>query len=114
MVQLMSNLIGNALKFTPRGGEVSVRLSDTTDEAIIEVSDNGPGIPPGELPRIFDRFYRGTNVGEARASGIGLGLAISRSIVEMHGGSIEVASVEGEGATFVVRLPHRPPTGEQG
>jgi signal transduction histidine kinase len=114
MVQLMSNLVGNALKFTPRGGEVSVRLSDTTDEAIIEVSDNGPGIPPGELPRIFDRFYRGTNVGEARASGSGLGLAISRSIVEMHGGSIEVASVEGEGATFVVRLPHRPPTGEQG
>jgi hypothetical protein len=74
---------------------------------VIEVSDNGPGIPPAELPRIFDRFYRGTNVGEARASGSGLGLAIARSIVEMHGGFIEVASVLGEGAVFRVVLPRQ-------
>lgn len=105
MVQLMSNLLGNALKFTPRGGEVQLRLTDDSGEATIEVSDSGPGIPSAELPRIFERFYRGTNVGEARASGSGLGLAISRSIVEMHGGSIEVASREGQGATFSVHLP---------
>jgi signal transduction histidine kinase len=105
MVQLMSNLLGNALKFTPRGGEVQLRLSDGNGEATIQVADSGPGIRTEELPRIFERFYRGTNVGEARASGSGLGLAISRSIVEMHGGSIEVASREGEGATFTVHLP---------
>jgi signal transduction histidine kinase len=105
MIQLMSNLVGNALKFTPAGGEVRIQLSETVDEVVITVSDTGPGIPAAELPRIFERFYRGTNVGEARASGSGLGLAISRSIVEMHGGSIDVASVEGQGATFVVRLP---------
>jgi len=104
MMQLMSNLVGNALKFTPRGGEVHLRLTDGSDESILEVSDSGPGIPADELPRIFERFYRGTNVGEARASGSGLGLAITRSIVDMHAGSIEVASVEGQGAT-VPRAP---------
>ncbi len=115
MVQLMTNLVGNALKFTPRGGEVRIRLVDAPDEAIIEVSDTGPGIPAAELPRIFERFYRGTNVGEARASGSGLGLAITRSIVDMHAGSIEVASVEGEGAIFTVHLPRNPtlPTQDQ-
>ena len=107
MVQLVNNLVGNALKFTAPGGTVAVRILDEPDAALIEVSDTGPGIPPAELPRIFDRFYRGTNVGEARASGSGLGLAIARSIVEMHGGFIEVASVLGEGAVFRVVLPRQ-------
>jgi signal transduction histidine kinase len=107
IVQLVNNLVGNAVKFTPAGGTVSVRVTDQADAAVIEVSDNGPGIPPGELPRIFERFYRGTNVGEARASGSGLGLAIARSIVEMHGGFIEVASVLGEGAVFRIVLPRQ-------
>ncbi len=105
VIQLMTNLLGNALKFTPPGGEIQVSLSDGNGQATISVADSGPGIPEDELPRIFERFYRGTNVGDARASGSGLGLAISRSIVEMHGGSIEVASREGEGATFTVHLP---------
>ena len=107
IVQLVNNLVGNALKFTPPKGTVAVQVVDTPAAAIIEVSDTGPGIPPAELPRIFDRFYRGTNVGEARASGSGLGLAIARSIVEMHGGYIEVASVVGEGAVFRVVLPRQ-------
>jgi signal transduction histidine kinase len=105
MVQLLSNLVGNALKFTPRGGEVVVSLREEDGAAVLDVRDSGPGIPAAELPLVFDRFFRGTNVGEARASGSGLGLAIVRSIVEMHGGSIEVASMVGEGATFTVRLP---------
>jgi two-component system OmpR family sensor kinase len=105
IVQLLSNLIGNALKFTPRGGEVVADLVDRPDEALIEVRDSGPGIPESDLPLVFDRFFRGTNVGEARASGSGLGLSIARSIVEMHGGSIGVSSVVGQGATFTVRLP---------
>jgi signal transduction histidine kinase len=105
IVQLVNNLVGNALKFTPRGGQVDVRLTDSASEAIVEVRDTGPGIPEAELPRIFDRFYRGTNVGEARASGSGLGLAIARSIVEMHGGSIEVVSAVGRGTSFRAHLP---------
>jgi two-component system sensor histidine kinase BaeS len=105
IVQLLSNLVGNGLKFTPRGGQVSVHLTDASKGAVLEVRDTGPGILAAELPHIFERFFRGTNVGEARASGSGLGLAIARSIVEMHGGQIEVASKIGEGSAFTVRLP---------
>jgi signal transduction histidine kinase len=105
ILQLLGNLIGNGLKFTPPGGEVVVELADDADAATLRVRDSGPGIPEAELPRVFDRFFRGTNVGEARASGSGLGLAIARSIVEMHGGSIEVASVVGSGSTFTITLP---------
>jgi signal transduction histidine kinase len=105
IVQLLTNLIGNALKFTPRGGAVSVRLAEDEDRVIIEVRDTGPGIPADELPRVFERFYRGTNTGEARASGSGLGLAIVRSIVDMHGGEIDIASVVGEGTVVRITLP---------
>jgi signal transduction histidine kinase len=105
VVQLLTNLVGNALKFTPGGGEVVVILRDAPDEAVLEVRDSGPGIPEGELGQVFDRFFRGTNVGEARASGSGLGLAIARSIVDMHGGEIAVTSRLGQGATFSVRFP---------
>jgi len=105
IVQLVNNLVGNALKFTQRGGQVDVDLTDSPSEALIEVRDTGPGIPEAELPRIFERFYRGTNVGEARASGSGLGLAIARSIVEMHGGSIDVLSAVGRGTSFRAHLP---------
>jgi signal transduction histidine kinase len=105
IVQLLTNLIGNALKFTPRGGEVVAVLRDGGRAAELEVRDTGPGIPAAELPLVFERFFRGTNVGEARASGSGLGLAIARSIVEMHRGTIAVTSELGRGATFTVRLP---------
>jgi signal transduction histidine kinase len=105
IVQLMTNLIGNALKFTPRGGSVSVGLLVRPAEVTIEVTDTGPGIPADELPRIFERFYRGTNTGQARASGSGLGLAIVRSIVEMHGGRIDVTSEVGRGTDFRITLP---------
>ena len=105
IVQLLSNLVGNGLKFTPRGGEVRVTLTDAPEGATLVVRDTGPGILAAELPHVFERFFRGTNVGDARASGSGLGLAIARSIVEMHGGQIEVASAVGGGSTFTVRLP---------
>jgi signal transduction histidine kinase len=105
IVQLLTNLVGNGLKFTPRGGQVRVMLADHPEGAVLEVRDSGPGILAAELPHVFERFFRGTNVGEARASGSGLGLAIARSIVEMHGGQIEVASAIGEGSSFTVRLP---------
>ncbi|HLE59238.1 MAG TPA: HAMP domain-containing sensor histidine kinase [Candidatus Limnocylindria bacterium] len=108
IVQLLNNLVGNGLKFTPRGGQVVVSLTDAPDAPTVSVRDSGPGIRAEEMPRIFDRFFRGTNVGEARASGSGLGLAIARSIVEMHGGTIEAASPSGAGAIFTVRLLRAP------
>jgi signal transduction histidine kinase len=107
IVQLMNNLIGNGLKFTPRGGSVSVELTANDEAVNIEVRDTGPGIPADELPHIFERFYRGTNTGDARASGSGLGLAIVRSIVEMHDGEIDVASVVEDGTVFRIHLPRQ-------
>ena len=110
--QVVSNLVGNALKFTPRGGRVSVavRAPDGAPEdgARIVVTDTGVGIDAAELPRIFDRFYRGSRANEARGSGSGLGLAIVKSIVDMHAGRVNVESHVGGGSTFTVTLPKDP------
>ena len=108
--QVLTNLIGNGLKFTPRGGSVRVVLSPRNRGARIQVVDTGVGIDPDELPRIFDRFYRGSRSNEARGSGSGLGLAIVRSVVEMHGGRVIVESRVGAGSTFTVTLPADPRT----
>jgi signal transduction histidine kinase len=107
--QVVTNLVGNAIKFTPRGGSVQVALAEEPGSgATITVSDTGIGIEPAELPRIFDRFFRGSRASEARGSGSGLGLAIVRSIVEMHGGTVAVESRLGAGSTFRVTLPAQP------
>ncbi len=103
--QMVANLVGNAIKFTPPGGNVSVTVRANRDGARISVSDTGVGIDATELPHIFDRFYRGSRANEARAGGSGLGLAIVRSIIDMHGGSIAVESRLGAGTTFTVSLP---------
>jgi signal transduction histidine kinase len=108
--QVVANLVGNAIKFTPRDGSVDVELRPCADGAEIEVRDTGVGIDPTELPKIFDRFYRGSLANEARGSGSGLGLAIVKSIVDMHGGIITVESRLGAGTTFVVTLPRDPRT----
>jgi signal transduction histidine kinase len=106
--QVVTNLVGNALKFTPRGGSVEVAVRPKLEGAEIEVSDTGVGIDAAELPRIFDRFYRGTLANEARGSGSGLGLAIVRSIVDMHDGNVTVESRLGKGSRFLVTLPRDP------
>jgi signal transduction histidine kinase len=109
--QVVSNLVGNALKFTPRGGSVTVKLEPRRlGGARIQVIDTGIGIDATELPHIFDRFYRGARASEARSSGSGLGLAIARSIIEMHAGRIAVESRVGSGSTFTVTLPADPRT----
>jgi two-component system, OmpR family, sensor kinase len=113
--QVVTNLVGNAIKFTERGGSVDVRVEAVPDDgARIEVSDTGVGIEPAELPRIFERFYRGSRANEARGSGSGLGLAIVRSIVDMHHGSVEVVSRLGSGTTFTVILPADPRRDDDG
>ena len=106
--QVVANLVANAIKFTGRGGSVSVDVAATPDGAWIEVTDTGVGIDPAEMPHIFERFYRGSRANEARGSGSGLGLAIVRSIVDMHGGTVEVESRVGRGTRFVVTLPRDP------
>jgi two-component system OmpR family sensor kinase len=108
--QVVTNLVGNALKFTPRGGTVTVEVAATPDGARIAVADTGIGIDPVELPHIFERFYRGARSSEARGSGSGLGLAIVRSIVDMHGGAVTVESAAGAGSRFSVDLPRDPRT----
>jgi len=108
--QVVTNLVGNALKFTPRGGTVTVDVAATPDGACIDVADTGVGIDPAELPHIFERFYRGARSSEARGSGSGLGLAIVRSIVDMHGGGVTVESAAGAGSRFSVDLPRDPRT----
>ncbi len=106
--QVVANLVANAVKFTPRGGSVTVDVEPTPDGGRIEVADTGVGIDPAELPHIFERFYRGSQANEARGSGSGLGLAIVHSIVDMHGGTVEVESRVGAGSRFVVTLPRDP------
>ena len=106
--QVVANLVANAVKFTPRGGSVTVEVAATPDGAQIDVSDTGVGIDPTELPRIFDRFYRGSHANPERGTGSGLGLAIVRSIVEMHGGTVAVESRVGGGSRFTVQLPADP------
>ncbi len=106
--QVVSNLVGNAIKFTPAGGKVTVTVQGHRGGARILVSDTGVGIDAAELPRVFDRFYRGSSANEARGSGSGLGLAIVRSIVDMHGGGVTVESRLGTGTTFAVVLPRDP------
>jgi signal transduction histidine kinase/CheY-like chemotaxis protein len=103
--QVISNIVGNAIKFTPQDGRIAVRLRRDASDALIDITDSGPGISPALLPHVFDRF-RQAKLATDRQSGLGLGLTIARELVEMHGGSIHAASDgEGKGATFTVRLP---------
>lgn len=101
--QVLGNLLGNAFKFTPAGGEIRLHTHGEGDRLVLEVRDTGPGIPEDQLPLVFEKFYQ---VGAAgRDVGAGLGLAIARDVVHAHGGTIEVESAPGQGATFRVRLP---------
>jgi two-component system NtrC family sensor kinase len=102
--QMAANLIGNAVKYTPVKGKITVQLFAEGDQLLFQVIDNGPGIPAADQPYIFDKFYRAGNV-PADAPGTGLGLAIVKSIVENHQGRIWVESSPGAGATFTVVLP---------
>ncbi len=107
--QALQNLAANALRHTPPGGRVTLAAVLTEGSVIITVSDTGPGIPPGHLPYIFDRFYKVDPARGGEATGSGLGLSIVKAIVERHGGTIAVASRPGEGATFTITFPPERP-----
>jgi signal transduction histidine kinase len=109
LAQLVSNLISNALKFTPAGGTVTVRVFLDAHNAVLEVADTGIGIPKGEQERLFQRFFRSSTATEQAIPGTGLGLVISKAIAEAHAGSISVESDTGAGTCFRVELPLEPP-----
>jgi len=107
--QALTNLVSNAIKYTDEGGRVSVTTAAQADDARVEVADTGRGIPPDELPHLFDKYYRVTSTA-AGPRGSGLGLAITKGIIDAHGGTIHVDSAPGEGSRFVFTIP--PPPGQ--
>ncbi|WP_203668548.1 PAS domain-containing sensor histidine kinase [Cellulomonas pakistanensis] len=107
LAQVGDNLLSNAVKFTPAGGTVTVRVSATVDHVRLAVADTGAGIPADEVDRLFTRFFRTTTATRNAVPGVGLGLAITRSVVVAHGGVMEVTSTEGAGTTFTAVLPRR-------
>jgi signal transduction histidine kinase len=107
--QVLGNLLSNALKFTPEGGSIRIRVWTQQDGVHVEVQDSGVGVPADQLPYIFDKYFQ---VGQqARSTGAGLGLAIAREIVEAHGGWITAESQPGQGTSFVFVLPVRATSG---
>jgi two-component system sensor histidine kinase KdpD len=101
--QVIYNLVENALKYTPAGSPIEIRAESGAGELRIEILDRGPGLPPGEEQRVFEKFYRAREAN--RPGGIGLGLTIARGIVEAHGGTMTAANREGGGASFRFTLP---------
>ncbi len=109
MGQVFANLLDNALRHTPPGGTVRLAPRLDGDEIVVEVQDDGDGIPAEQLPHVFERFYRGDSARDRKDRGSGIGLTISRAIVDAHGGSLTARSAgPGRGATFEVRLPRTP------
>jgi len=103
--QILGNLLGNAIKFTPAGGTVAVRVVHDATTARLTVRDTGPGIPPEEQARIFDRFTQADDAAARAKEGAGIGLALASTLVDLHGGTLTVDSTEGDGATFTVAFP---------
>jgi signal transduction histidine kinase len=106
ILQVLGNLVGNAVKFTPAGGAIRVTASADVREMMVRVSDTGPGIREADQAHVFNRFFRGSR---PSGHGAGLGLAIAQGLVHAHGGRIGVESAEGRGATFFFSLPREPP-----
>ena len=102
----MDNLINNAIKYSPDGGEILISIGETADKIRFTVKDYGIGVPRKDLDHLFERFYRVDKARNSGEGGTGLGLAISREIIELHGGKIGAISIEGRGSTFYFELPY--------
>jgi two-component system sensor histidine kinase BaeS len=109
LAQVLANLISNALRFTPSGGQIVLSAALDGDQVALTVRDSGRGIPPEDLPFVFDRFYRADKSRSEDNGESGLGLAIVKALVEAHGGKIEVQSAAGQGTAFTLRLPAASP-----
>ena len=103
--QVLHNLLGNALKYSPQGGAITVQVARQGSMAAVAVTDQGIGIPQAALPYLFERFFRAPNAEQEQIDGIGLGLAVVKEIVTLHGGEVEVVSEEGRGSTFTIFVP---------
>jgi two-component system, OmpR family, sensor histidine kinase KdpD len=101
--QVVVNLLDNALKYTPKDAPIEISAKSENDRLVVEVADKGPGLPPEDLPHLFDKFYRGPQQG--RTSGAGLGLSICKGFVQIHGGTIEAQNRPGGGAIFRFTIP---------
>jgi signal transduction histidine kinase len=111
--QALHNLVENAVKYTEPGGKVTVRVGPDKDRMVFEVDDTGIGIAPVDIPRLFEKFYRGGQKEAKKRQGTGLGLAIVRSIAERHKGRVWVESQLGKGSVFYFSIPFRQPKGEK-
>ena len=107
--QVFDNVVGNAVKYTPAGGRVELSTAVDADEVVIRVADTGIGVPAAERPRLFEKLYRSTSAREHGIEGTGLGLSVTKSLVEAHGGTVSAAGNPGGGTVFTVRLPWREP-----
>jgi len=105
VMQILDNLVSNAVKYSPAGGEVRVAVSEDGGDAVISVTDQGPGIPGDELPKLFSRFHRIDTQDRVSIRGTGLGLYLTQKLVAMHGGTMSVTSRVGEGSTFTFTMP---------
>ncbi|WP_300120672.1 cell wall metabolism sensor histidine kinase WalK [uncultured Enterococcus sp.] len=108
MIQVIDNIMNNAIKYSPDGGKITIRLMETHNNVILSISDQGLGIPKKDLSRIFDRFYRVDKARARKQGGTGLGLAISKEVVKALGGTIWATSIENYGSTFYISLPYEP------
>jgi signal transduction histidine kinase len=111
LFQVFSNVLSNAIKYSPGGGVIAVDAATAGDEIFVAVADHGIGIPVADLDRLFERYHRGGNV--SGIVGTGVGLYLVKMVVDMHGGAVTVESKEGEGARFTIRLPRKPAAATQ-
>src|SRR5262249_28782493 len=106
LTQVVHNLISNAVKYTPEGGKIAIRLAAEAGDAVLRVRDNGKGIPSDLLPRVFELFVQGEHSLDRTEAGLGIGLTLVKRMVELHGGSVQASSDgPGTGSEFAVRLP---------
>jgi signal transduction histidine kinase len=105
LFQVFSNVLSNAIKYSPDGGVIAVDAAMTTEEVVVAIADHGIGVPTADLDRLFERYHRGSNV--SGIVGTGVGLYLVKMVVDMHGGAVTVDSKEGEGSRFAIRLPRK-------